>query len=206
MNLVAAKEALKKYYGYDDFRPMQAEIIQAIYDRKDALVLMPTGGGKSICFQIPAITMEGACLVVSPLISLMKDQVESLKANGINAAFLNSSLNTGEQRQVEDEFFKGQIDLLYVSPEKLVSQSFLPLLKRVKIDLFAIDEAHCISSWGHDFRPEYTKMRFLKQEFKNIPIVALTATADRVTRKDIVDQLHLEGTRLLLLLPSIAPI
>lgn len=191
MDLASAQAALKKYFGYDNFRPMQAEIIQSIFEQKDALVLMPTGGGKSICYQIPAVTMPGVCVVVSPLISLMKDQVEGLRANGIKASFLNSSLSNEEQQEVENEFFNGFIDLLYVSPEKLVSQSFLPLLKRTKINLFAIDEAHCISSWGHDFRPEYSKMKFLKNEFKDVPIVALTATADKITRRDIVKQLEL---------------
>ena len=191
MESSTATQALKKYFGYETFRPMQAEIIQAIYEEKDALVLMPTGGGKSICYQVPAITMPGACVVVSPLISLMKDQVEGLLANGVQAAFLNSSLNSTEQSQVEEAFYQGLLDILYVSPEKLVSQNFLPFLKRTDISLFAIDEAHCISAWGHDFRPEYTKMRFLKREFPNTPIVALTATADKLTRQDIIDQLHL---------------
>ncbi len=192
MDISNARAALKKYFGYDRFRPMQTEIIQALYDQKDALVLMPTGGGKSICYQIPAVTMPGVCVVVSPLISLMKDQVEGLRSNGIRASFLNSSLGAAEQREVEDEFFNGLVDLLYVSPEKLVSQSFQPLLKRTKINLFAIDEAHCISSWGHDFRPEYSKMKFLKREFKDVPVVALTATADKITRRDIVKQLELD--------------
>lgn len=196
MNLDKARQALKQYFGYDEFRPMQAEIIQSIYDRKDNLVLMPTGGGKSMCFQIPAITMAGAALVVSPLISLMQDQVEGLRANGVKAAFLNSSLDSNEQRQVENDFFEGKLDLLYVSPEKVCSADFIPLLQRATISLFAIDEAHCVSSWGHDFRPEYTKLRFLKQQFPQIPMVALTATADRITRDDIVQQLQLNDANI----------
>ena len=193
MVIEKAQEALKKYFGYDEFRPMQADIIQAVYEKKDALVLMPTGGGKSICFQIPAITMEGLCIVVSPLISLMKDQVESLKANGIAASFLNSSQTSEEQRFVEDELYHGRVKLLYVSPEKMVSQGFLPLLKNCQVNLFAIDEAHCVSSWGHDFRPEYVQMQFLKRQFPDVPMIALTATADKITRRDIVEQLKLDS-------------
>ncbi len=191
MNLQVAAIALKKYFGYDHFRPLQAEIIQNVFDKKDTLVLMPTGGGKSLCFQIPAITQEGVAVVVSPLIALMKDQVESLSANGIPAAFINSTLNQDQQRNVENALLAGYVKLLYVSPEKLVSQTFQPLLKRLKISLFAIDEAHCISSWGHDFRPEYTQLQFLKTQFPGIPLIALTATADKLTRKDIVSQLGL---------------
>jgi ATP-dependent DNA helicase RecQ len=191
MNLRTAQETLKLYFGYDSFRPMQAEIIEAVYAGRDALVLMPTGGGKSVCFQIPAITLPGACVVVSPLISLMKDQVEGLREAGVRAAYLNSSIDAGTAQQVEDAFFKGQLDLLYVSPEKLLSADFMPLLRSATINLFAIDEAHCISSWGHDFRPEYTQLRFLRREFPNIPIIALTATADKVTRRDIAQQLTL---------------
>lgn len=190
------QKALKKFFGYESFRPMQAEIIQAIYAGHDAIVLMPTGGGKSVCYQIPAITIPGTCVVVSPLISLMKDQVESLKANGIRAAFLNSSLSSEEQHQVEDDLFYGRLDLVYVSPEKLVSEAFFPLLQRVNINLFAIDEAHCISAWGHDFRPEYTRLQFLKEHFSAVPIVALTATADKLTRQDIARQLHLQQPKL----------
>jgi len=191
MDMQQGKAALEKYFGYDTFRPMQAKIIEHIYAQKDALVLMPTGGGKSICYQIPAITLPGTCIVVSPLISLMKDQVESLRANGIQAAFLNSSLSTEEQQQVEDDLFCDRLDLLYVSPEKLVSEAFFPFLQKVKTNLFAIDEAHCISSWGHDFRPEYTKLQFLKQQFPDTPVIALTATADKLTRKDIARQLRI---------------
>lgn len=191
MDLAVARAALKQYFGYDSFRPMQAEIIEAVFQKKDTVVLMPTGGGKSICFQIPAITMPGTALVVSPLISLMQDQVVGLRANGVKAAFLNSTQDSTEQQQVEDEFFQGELDLLYVSPEKLCSESFLPLLQRANLSLVAIDEAHCVSSWGHDFRPEYTKLKFLKKQFPDIPVIALTATADRITRDDIIEQLRL---------------
>ena len=189
--IIAAQAALKKYFGYDTFRPMQQEIIQTVFEGLDSVVLMPTGGGKSVCYQIPAIVLEGVCVVVSPLIALMKDQVEGLRSNGIEAAFLNSSLDYREQQQVENDLFNGKYKLIYVSPEKLVSQNFLPLLKKIKICLIAVDEAHCISAWGHDFRPEYMQMRFLKKEFPDTPFVALTATADKVTRKDIIEQLQL---------------
>lgn len=192
MTLQHAAIALKKNFGYDAFRPLQADIIQSVYERRDTLVLMPTGGGKSICFQIPAITLEGTAVVVSPLIALMKDQVEGLSANGVPAAFINSSLDGAQIRNVEEALLGGYIKLLYVSPEKLVSQNFQPLLKRLKISMFAIDEAHCISAWGHDFRPEYTQLKFLKTQFPEVPVMALTATADKMTRKDIADQLGLQ--------------
>ena len=196
MTLEHARIALKKYFGYDSFRPLQAEIIQAVYDGTDTLVLMPTGGGKSLCFQLPAVTLPGITLVLSPLIALMKDQVEGLRANGVPASFMNSSLPSGELHLVEEQALKGELKLLYVSPEKLVSQSFQPLLKRLQISLIAIDEAHCISAWGHDFRPEYTQLRFLKDQFPHVPLIALTATADKLTRKDIADQLQLHAPRL----------
>jgi ATP-dependent DNA helicase RecQ len=193
MNLPSAQTALKKYFGYDAFRPLQAEIIQAIYDKKDALVLMPTGGGKSLCYQIPAITLEGTAVVISPLIALMKDQVEELSAYGVPAAFINSTLDYDRLRNVENALMAGEVKILYVSPEKLVSQGFQPLLKRLKISLFAIDEAHCISAWGHDFRPEYTQMRFLRDQYPGVPMLALTATADKLTRRDIIEQLGFDG-------------
>ncbi len=191
MNLAAAQVALKKYFGYDTFRPLQEDIVQTVFDKRDCLVLMPTGGGKSICFQIPAVTTEGVAVVVSPLISLMKDQVEALRANGISAAYLNSSQSYGEAQIIENQLFRNELKLLYVSPEKAVSQGFISLLKSLPLSLIAIDEAHCISSWGHDFRPEYTQLGFLKQQFPTIPIIALTATADKLTRRDIVEQLKL---------------
>ena len=193
MTLPDARIALKKFFGYDNFRPGQAEIVQNTYDGKDTLVLMPTGGGKSICFQIPAITLDGICIVVSPLISLMKDQVESLRANGIPAAFYNSSLSKADEQQVLQDIDNQSLKLLYVSPERLLSRSFFDLMQQMNISLFAIDEAHCISSWGHDFRPEYTKMKFLKNSFPKVPIMALTATADKLTRKDIVNQMGLRN-------------
>jgi ATP-dependent DNA helicase RecQ len=187
-----AYEVLKKYFGYEHFRPMQEEIISSVLDKKDTVVLMPTGGGKSLCFQIPALVQKGLAIVVSPLISLMQDQVTSLQANGISAFFLNSTLNFDEQEDIKSAAQNGEVKILYVSPERLVSRDFLFFLKSLDISLFAIDEAHCISGWGHDFRPEYTKLSMIKHNFPDIPIIALTATADRLTRKDIIVQLRLK--------------
>ena len=185
-----SKQLLKKYFGYDSFRQNQAEIINSVLQNKDVLALMPTGGGKSICFQIPALIKEGITIVISPLIALMKDQVESLKANGIEAEFLNSSLSSLEEYDIVDKCKSGAIKLLYVSPEKLIS-SINGLLRELPISLFEVDEAHCISQWGHDFRPEYTKMGMIRDVFPTIPFIALTATADKITRKDIITQLQL---------------
>ena len=180
---------LKRYYGYDRFRPMQEDIIRSIVGGRDTLVLMPTGGGKSVCFQIPALMLPGITVVVSPLIALMKDQVGALLLNGIPAAFYNSTQSSREQRDIEAQCLTGKLRLLYVSPGKLLTESFFGFLRRVQVSLFAIDEAHCISSWGHDFRPEYTRLNVLKEQFPDVPTIALTATADKLTRQDIAQRL-----------------
>lgn len=187
-------QTLKTYFGYDSFRPLQEEIIRHILDGNDALVLMPTGGGKSICYQLPALLREGTAVVVSPLISLMKDQVEALCANGISAGALNSSNDETENAALRRACMEGRLKLLYISPEKLLTEANY-LLRDMHISLFAIDEAHCISQWGHDFRPEYAQMGILHQQFPNVPIIALTATADKITREDIIRQLHLNHPR-----------
>jgi ATP-dependent DNA helicase RecQ len=186
---------LKKVYGYDNFRPLQEEIINRTLDGKDSFVLMPTGGGKSICFQIPALVFNGITIVVSPLISLMKDQVQALKANGIKADFFNSSISAQEEDEVIKKAIKGDLQLLYVSPEKLISVSNT-WLKELNIKLVAIDEAHCVSMWGHDFRPEYTQLKVFRNSLPAVPFMALTATADKSARKDIEQQLGLTNSKL----------
>lgn len=182
---------LNTVFGYKSFRPLQEDIIKTILNKKSCLVLMPTGGGKSICYQLPALLMPGIAIVVSPLISLMKDQVEALKSNGVKVAALNSSNTETENELIRQQCRRGQLKLLYISPEKLLSELDY-LLKEIDISLFAIDEAHCISQWGHDFRPEYTQLGILRQYFPSIPIIALTATADKITRQDILSQLKLD--------------
>jgi len=192
MTLTHAREALRTYFGYESFRPSQQEIIENLLQGQDSLVLMPTGGGKSLCYQLPAIVLPGMAVVISPLIALMRDQVLSLQSNGISASYLNSSQSAAEQAEVIEQILLAEVKLLYVSPEKALTTEFFSLISQVKLSLFAIDEAHCISAWGHDFRPEYTQLTHLRTRFPDIPFIALTATADKPTRLDIQNQLGLK--------------
>ncbi|MBQ0794566.1 DNA helicase RecQ [Zhongshania sp.] len=191
----AALHILQSIYGYDAFRNQQAEIVNHVIGGGDALVLMPTGGGKSLCFQVPALVRSGTAIVVSPLIALMQDQVMALRQNGIKAAFLNSSQSAMEVNGVESALMNGELDLLYVAPERLMMPRMLDLLSRAPLALFAIDEAHCVSQWGHDFRPEYIKLSILHERFPDIPRIALTATADGPTQREIIERLSLQQAR-----------
>ena len=186
---------LKTYFGYDQFRPLQQEIVEHVLNAKDSLVLMPTGGGKSLCFQLPALMMDGVTIVVSPLISLMKDQVDALQANGVAAELINSSLPYNEIVRVMDRVKQGAVKALYIAPERLSAVDFESFLRALPISLFAIDEAHCISEWGHDFRPEYRNLRMLRTKFPTVPIIALTATATEKVRADILAQLQIADAR-----------
>ena len=188
-----AKKILANTFGYSNFRLNQADIVDSLINGQDVLALMPTGGGKSLCYQIPAMVRRGVGVIVSPLIALMQDQVDALKLVGVNAAFINSSLSASQVRSIEQQLFAGELDLLYVAPERLLSRLFLDLLAQLTISLFAIDEAHCVSQWGHDFRPEYQKLSILHQHFPDVPRIALTATADQRTRYEIIQQLELEN-------------
>ncbi len=183
---------LKTHFGYDQFRPLQEQIINNVLEKKDSFVLMPTGGGKSLCYQLPALHFDGLTLVVSPLIALMKDQVDSLRANGIAAAYLNSTLGKKEMAEVQQAAAEGQLKLLYIAPERLANAGFRDYLDTLKVSLLAIDEAHCISEWGHDFRPDYRNLKKLRHQFSKVPAIALTATATEKVRQDIIDQLEFE--------------
>ncbi|HNT69888.1 MAG TPA: DNA helicase RecQ [Syntrophorhabdaceae bacterium] len=195
INVRSPHHVLKTYFGYNSFRLRQEEIISHLVSGGDAFVLMPTGSGKSICYQIPSLIRAGICVVISPLIALMQDQVDAVRQLGIKAGFLNSSLNGNEAYAVEKMAINGELDLLYVAPERLVTDGFLRLLNSSKICLFAIDEAHCVSQWGHDFRPEYLQLDILADMFPRVPRIALTATADAITRRDIIDKLKLGGAK-----------
>ena len=191
----SALDQLHRTFGYTRFRGEQEQIVDHVTAGGDALVLMPTGGGKSLCYQLPALLRDGTAIVVSPLIALMQDQVDALRQLGVRAAFLNSSLDASAAAQVERQLLAGDFDLLYVAPERLLTPRFLALLARMQIALFAIDEAHCVSQWGHDFRPEYRQLTLLHERWPHVPRIALTATADAPTRREIVERLALQDAR-----------
>ncbi|MEX2502393.1 MAG: RecQ family ATP-dependent DNA helicase, partial [Trueperaceae bacterium] len=193
--LDSARDRLRQVWGFHDFRGLQPQVIRQVMDGGDALVLMPTGGGKSLCYQLPALLRDGTAVVVSPLIALMHDQVSALRDLGVRAAFLNSSLAPDARREVLTDLRAGRLDLLYVAPERLLSPGFLDELARAPLALFAIDEAHCVSQWGHDFRPEYTRLDVLAERFPDVPRIALTATADGVTQREMIEKLRLERAR-----------
>ncbi len=188
-------DLLKQYFGFDEFLPLQEEIIASVLNGEDSLVLMPTGGGKSLCYQLPALRLDGLTLVVSPLIALMKDQVDALKSNGIPAAFVNSTLPFSEILRVQEQVLQGVLKILYVAPERLALPAFQSFLSRLKVSLVAVDEAHCISVWGHDFRPDYRRLGELRNTLPGVPFLALTATATERVRRDILDQLQLSQPR-----------
>jgi ATP-dependent DNA helicase RecQ len=196
----AAREVLSRVFGYPSFRGQQEDVVDQLVAGGDALVLMPTGGGKSLCYQIPALLRSGVGVVVSPLIALMQDQVDALRQVGVSAAFINSSLDFRSLADTERRLLAGALDLVYVAPERLLGERFMGLLEQLvarrRVALFAIDEAHCVSQWGHDFRPEYIQLSELHQRFPGVPRIALTATADQLTRQEIITRLHLEQARL----------
>jgi ATP-dependent DNA helicase RecQ len=195
-----AVDILRRVFGYASFRGQQAEIVDQVVRGGDALVLMPTGGGKSLCYQIPALVRPGVGVVVSPLIALMQDQVDALRLAGVRAAFLNSTLDFQSLVDTERRLLRGELDLIYVAPERLLTERFIGLLEqlvgRQQLALFAIDEAHCVSQWGHDFRPEYIQLSQLHERFPSVPRIALTATADQLTRQEIITRLSLAEARL----------
>ncbi len=190
-----ARKILQQTFGYSDFRLNQAQIIEALLSGNDVLALMPTGGGKSLCYQVPAIALPGVAVVISPLIALMQDQVDALAQVGVRAAFLNSTLTAQELRETNQRLLSGELDLIYIAPERLLTESCINLLQRTNICLFAIDEAHCVSQWGHDFRPEYQQLFQLAELFPQVPRIALTATADHRTRGEILQQLSLNEAK-----------
>ena len=188
-----SRQLLQQIYGFNRFRPGQEEIIRSALEGRDSLVIMPTGSGKSLCYQIPALVKQGVCVVVSPLIALMQDQVSALSQLGVSAAFLNSTLEPRFQREVLDDLHSGRLDLLYIAPERLMEPATFQQFQKLEISMFAIDEAHCVSQWGHDFRKEYFELKALAEYFPNVPRMALTATATERTRNEIIDRLELRN-------------